>query len=78
MVTVVDSVTIQKPALHLGNKYIMKINEITTKTVNEDASAGGTSSASFATVPGVGSSSKVGTLFGGTYKQQTTKKRKAK
>jgi hypothetical protein len=43
--------------------------------VAEDASGGGTSSAGIATTPGVGAGSKVGTLFGGTYKQKRTKKK---
>lgn len=57
----------------------MKISEVTStkqKPVAEDATGGATSSGSIATVPGVGQGSKVGTLFGGTYKQKKTKRTK--
>jgi hypothetical protein len=52
----------------------MKINEVTGK-IKEDASAGGTSSGSMATSMGV-PNNKVGSLFGGTYKQPANKKTK--
>jgi hypothetical protein len=45
-------------------------------TIKENASAGSTSAGVIAAVPGTGSNSKVGTLFGGTYKQKKTKRSK--
>jgi hypothetical protein len=45
-------------------------------TIKENASAGATSAGVIAAVPGTGSGSKVGTLFGGTYKQKKTKRSK--
>ena len=55
----------------------MKINDIIQRPdLTEDATGGGTSAGAIATVPGTGA--KVGTLFGGTYKQPKTKKRKTK
>lgn len=58
----------------------MKINELISKrtnaTVEENASAGATASSSVASIPATGNSSKVGTLFGGTYKQKKTKRTK--
>ena len=57
----------------------MKINDIIKRPdLTEDATGGATSSGAIATVPGVGAGPKVGTLFGGTYKQPKTKKRKTK
>jgi hypothetical protein len=56
----------------------MKISEVTIKkdrNLDEDASGGATSSGGIATVPGVGAGAKVGTLFGGTYKQPKKKKK---
>lgn len=55
----------------------MKINDIIKRPdLTEDSS--GMTAGAIATVPGVGTGAKVGTLFGGTYKQPKTKKRKAK
>jgi hypothetical protein len=57
----------------------MKIVELissNSNNVKENASAGATSAGSIASVPATGSSSKVGTLFGGTYKQKKTKRTK--
>jgi len=58
----------------------MKINELVTKkttaTVEENASVGATASTNIASIPATGSSNKVGTLFGGTYKQKKTKRTK--
>ena len=45
-------------------------------TVSEDATGMGTNA--IATVSGVGTGNKVGSLFGGTYKQPKTKKRTTK
>lgn len=57
----------------------MKINDIIKRPdLTEDATGGATCSGAIATVPGVGTGAKVGTLFGGTYKQPKTKKRKTK
>lgn len=57
----------------------MKITDIIQRPdLTEDATGGATSSGAIATVPGVGVGAKVGTLFGGTYKQSKTKKRKTK
>jgi hypothetical protein len=57
----------------------MKINDIIQRPdLTEDATGGGTSAGAIATIPGVGTGAKVGTLFGGTYKQPKTKKRKTK
>jgi hypothetical protein len=57
----------------------MKIVELISNNLNnvkENASAGATSAGSIASVPATGSGSKVGTLFGGTYKQKKTKRTK--
>ena len=57
----------------------MKIVELISNNLNnvkENASAGATSAGVIATVPATGSGSKVGTLFGGTYKQKKTKRTK--
>ena len=57
----------------------MKIVELissNSNNVKENASAGSTSAGVIAAVPGTGSNSKVGTLFGGTYKQKKTKRSK--
>ena len=57
----------------------MKINDIIQRPdLTEDATGGGTSAGAIATIPGVGTGAKVGTLFGGTYNQPKTKKRKTK
>lgn len=56
----------------------MKISEVTLKkdhTLEEDATGGATATGSIATVPGAKSGAKVGTLFGGTYKQPKKKKK---
>lgn len=47
----------------------------TMPKVEETASAGATASGAIATTPGVGTGAKVGTLFGGTYKQKKNKKK---
>jgi len=52
----------------------MKIAEIVT----ESASGGATGAGSIASMPMGGGGSKVGTLFGGTYKQPSTKKKSKK
>lgn len=56
----------------------MKISELKRPELSEDASGGATSSGAIATVPGTGAGNKVGSLFGGSYKQKTPKKRKQK
>lgn len=55
----------------------MKICDIINKSLNETASAGGTTSGAIATTPfgGMIKRSQVGTLFGGTYKQTKRKKK---
>jgi hypothetical protein len=53
----------------------MKMSEILIKPIKECATSGATASASVATVPGVGAGPKVGSLFGGSYKQKKTKKK---
>ena len=55
----------------------MKITDIIKRPdLTEDATGGATGSGAIATVPGVGTGPKVGTLFGGTYKQPTKRKTK--
>jgi hypothetical protein len=57
----------------------MKINDVIRRPeLIEDATGGGTSSGAIATTPGVGVGNKVGTLFGGSYKQSKIKKVKSK
>lgn len=55
----------------------MKANEF-IKPIKEDASGGGTSSGGIAVTPGSAEGKKVGSLFGGSYVQPKTKKRKTK
>jgi hypothetical protein len=54
----------------------MRIFEVISKPIKENASAGATSAGAIASVPATGAGSKVGTLFGGTYKQKKTKRTK--
>jgi hypothetical protein len=56
----------------------MKISEVIKfkESPVQESTSGSTSTGSIATVPGVGTGNKVGTLFGGTYKQKKTKRTK--
>jgi hypothetical protein len=58
----------------------MKIAEILTKPLAENATGGGTSSGGIATTPmgGMVKRSQVGSLFGGTYQQPKKSKAKKK
>ena len=59
----------------------MKMFEIITEYSNkkssfhECATSGGTSAGAIATVPAAGAGAKVGSLFGGSYKQKKAKKK---
>ena len=56
----------------------MKITDIVNKSLQETATAGGTTSGAIATTPfGSGAKrSQVGSLFGGSYKQPKTRRKK--
>ena len=57
----------------------MKINDIIQRPdLTEDATGGSTSAGAIATIPGVGTGAKVGTLFGGSFGEPIRKKKRKK